>query len=245
MTPARNPDSDSPVRYREDHCVLRWPMVAAGLIAPAVVIAAAVLAVVLQVTLHSQAAFWIMLVVMMAALLTWIARGQLLPHWWPIGIRLHPDGIAIGGVRWAERHPGKRHRKDSVLNQGYQVFSCPWDGVTWVWVETDPERLKDLRRHATYGRKPTPLGNLSVPFMTAALVIRVDPAAATVPAIHPARNPLAANYASPGYPQDRWAVPTRHPDRLRKTLASLPLPPGTVIDPGTADWSLGPDPKAP
>jgi hypothetical protein len=237
MNPAHNPDAGNSALYREDHCVLRWPMVAAGLIAPVAVIAIFVLGVVLQ-----SAA---LLVVMLIPIIFWIARGQLLLHWWPIGIRLRQDGVAIGGVRWAERHPGKRRRKDSVLNQGYQVFSCPWDGVTRVWVETDPGRLKDLRRHATYGRKPTPLGNLSVPFMTAALVIRVDPAAATVPAIHPARNPLAANYASPGYPQDRWAVPTRHPDRLRKTLASLPLPPGTVIDPDTADWSLGPESKAP
>jgi hypothetical protein len=80
--------------------------------------------------------------------------------------------------------------------------------------------------------------------MTAALVIRVGPAAAAVPAIHRARNPLAANYSSPDHHQDRWAVPTRHPDRLRKALASLPLPPGVVIDPDTADWSLGPDPQS-
>ena len=106
-----------------------------------------------------------------------------------------------------------------------------------MWVETDPERLKDLRRHATYGRKPTPLGNLSVPFMTAALVIRVDTAVAAPPEIHPARNPLAMNYSSPGHHQNRWAVPTRHPERLRKTLATLPLPPGVTITPDAADWS--------
>jgi hypothetical protein len=237
MTLIHHPDGGSSEWYREDHCVLRWPMVAAGLIAPVAVIAIFVLGVVLQSAP--------LLLVMLIPIIFWIARGQLLLHWWPIGIRLRPDGVAIGGVRWAERHPGRRRRKASVLNQGYQVFSCPWDGVIWMWVETDPERLKDLRRHATYGRKPTPLGNLSVPFMTAALVIRVDPAAAMVPAIHPARNPLAVNYSSSGYRQDRWAVPTRHPDRLRKALASLPLPPGVVIAPDTADWSLGSDPKAP
>jgi hypothetical protein len=221
MSPAHDPAGGDSAVYREDHCVLCWPLAAAGLIAPAVVIAAAVLAVVLQVVLRSQAVFWVMLAVMMAALLFWTVCGQMLPHWWPIGIRLSPDGVAIGGVRWAERHPGRRRRKASVLNQGCQVFSCPWDGVIWMWVETDPGRLKDLRRHATYGRKPTPLGNLSVPFMTAALVIRVDTAAAVLPEIHPARNPLALNYSAPGHHQDRWAVPTRHPERLREALASL------------------------
>jgi hypothetical protein len=222
MTTAHNPDGDSSVWYREDHCVLRCPMVVAGLIAPVAVIAIFVLGVVLQSA--------VLLVVMLIPIIFWIARGQLLVHWWPIGIRPRP-GAAVGGVRWAERHPGKRHRKASVLNQGYQVFSCPWDGVIWTWVETDSERLKGLRRGAAHGRRRTPLGNLSVPFMTAALVIRVDPSVATVPAIHPARSPLAVNYSSLGYQQDRWAVPTRHPDRLRKALASRPLPPGVVIAP--------------
>lgn len=235
MNPAHEPDGTNSVLYQEDHCVLSAPMIAAGLVAPVVVIAAAVLAVVLQVTLHSQAAFWVMMAVMMAALLFWIARGQLLVHWWPIGIRLRQDGVAIGGVRWAERHPGKRRKKASVLNQGYQVFSCPWDGVTWIWVETDPEKLKTVRRNATYGRRPTPLGNLSVPFMKAALIIRVDPAAADLPDIHRARNPLAVNYSSSGFNQDRWVVPTRHPERLRQALATLPVPPGVVIDPEIAD----------
>jgi hypothetical protein len=236
MSPVQHPGGDGSVWYWEDHCVLRWPLVAAGLIAPAATIVAAVLAVVLGVVSRSQTPFWVLFGVMMVALAVWMSpSGQLLPYWWPIGIRLRQDGVAIGGVRWAERHPGRRRRGATVLKQGYQVFSSPWDGVTWIWVETDRQRLKNLRRNATYGRKPTPLGKLSVPHMTAALVIRVDLAAAALPEIHRARNPLAVNYSEPGYHQNRWVVPTRHPDRLREALASLPLPPGTVIDPGTAE----------
>lgn len=71
--------------------------------------------------------------------------------------------------------------------------------------------------------------------MSAALVIRVEPEAADVPEIHRARNPLAANYSSPGYHQDRWVAPTRHPERLREALAALQLPPGVVLDAGTLD----------
>jgi hypothetical protein len=238
-----SPDDDHAAHYREDHCILRWPMATAGLIAPAAAVVAAVLAVVLQVTLHSQAAFWIMLIVMMAALLFWIARGQLLVHWWPIGIRLGADGVAIGGVRWAERHPGRTRRKASVLNQGYQMFSCPWDGITSISVETGPGRLKDLRRHATYGRKPTPLGNLSVPFMTAALVIDIRQSAAALPRIHRARNPFAANYSSDGYHQGQWVVPTRHPGRLREVLDSLPPAGNVVTGPEAMDPGAGPGPR--
>lgn len=243
MTPARNPDGNGTVWYREDHCALRWPMVLVGLIAPAVALAAAVLSVVLDAILHSSAIFYAMFAVMAVAMSLWLVRGEFLMYWWPIGIRLSQDGVAIGGVRWAERHPGKRRRGATVLKQGYQVFFCPWDGVTSIWVETRPMWLKFARRNATYGRKPTPLGNLAVPFMTAALIIRVDPASASAPQIHRARNPLAANYSSPGYHQSGWVVPTRHPDRLQQVLASLPLPPGVVVDPATVAQSLQGDPQ--
>jgi hypothetical protein len=64
------------------------------------------------------------LIVMLIPIIFWIARGRLLLHWWPIGIRLRQDGVAIGGVRWAEQHPGKRRRKASVLDRGCQVFFC-------------------------------------------------------------------------------------------------------------------------
>jgi hypothetical protein len=238
-----SPHDNRTAWYREDHCVLRWPEVAAGLIAPVVALAAVILAIALQVILQSFAIFWVMMAVMAAASVFWIARGQLLVHWWPIGIRLGADGAAIGGVRWAERHPGSTRRKASVLNQGYQVFSCPWDGVTSLSVETDPGRLKDLRRHATYGRKPTPLGNLSVPFMTAALVIDVRQSAATLPRIHRARNPFAVNYSSDGHHQGQWVVPTRHPVRLREVLDRLPLAGDVVTGPEAMDPGAGPGPR--
>jgi hypothetical protein len=37
-----------------------------------------------------------------------------LPYEWPLGMRLDPDGLRIGGVQWAERHPGRRWRKATV-----------------------------------------------------------------------------------------------------------------------------------
>jgi hypothetical protein len=37
-----------------------------------------------------------------------------LPYEWPLGMRLDPDGLRIGGVQWAERHPGRGWRKATV-----------------------------------------------------------------------------------------------------------------------------------
>ena len=99
-------------------------------------------------------------------------------------------------------------------------------------------------RHAPHGIRRTPLGNLAVPFMRAAVVILVDREQCTLPRIGQARGLLSVNWSSPGFHQRLWVVPTRHPAELEAALAALPLPPGTVGDPfsGTAgqpsitDW---------
>jgi hypothetical protein len=91
--------------------------------------------------------------------------------------------------------------------------------------------IKVMIRHAAHGRRRTPLGNLAVPFMRAALVIMVDGDQCALPSITPARGPLSVNWSSPGFHQPLWVVPTRHPDELEAALATMPLPPGTVGDP--------------
>jgi len=70
-------------------------------------------------------------------------------------------------------------------------------------------------------------GVLASPFMCAALVIDVDPAAATAPRIRPAR--YYGNYKN-GYlsrltqprPSPTWVVATRHPDALSQALQAVP-----------------------
>jgi hypothetical protein len=229
--------------YAEDHCALRWPFLAAGLYVPLAVLALAVLAGVLP----KLELIWVLLLLFVGIPLAtvWAARGQLLPYAWPAGIRLDADGVRIGGVRWAEKHPGRARRKPTVPHQYGQVFSCPWDGVQRIGVTRNHEAIKVMIRHAYYGRKPTPLGNLAVPFMRAALVIWVEQEHAAVPEIRPARGPLSVNWSSPGYHQPIWVIPTRHPGQLETALATLPLPAGTIGDPyagaspdiTVAEWS--------
>jgi hypothetical protein len=218
--------------YAEDHCALNWRFVSAGLLAPAVVVAAAAAA----IALHSGVS-WALLAVTAVALLTWIAFGQVLPYAWPLGMRLDPDGLRIGGVQWAERHHGRARRKATVPHQYGQVFACRWDGVQRVGVTRDRKAIKVMLRHSAHGTRRTPLGNLAVPFMSAAMVILVDREQCTLPDVTPARGLLSANWSSPGFHQPLWVVPTRHPAELEAALAALPLPPGTVGDPypGTAD----------
>lgn len=64
------------------------------------------------------------------------------------------------------------------------------------------------------------------------------PSRSGIPARQPGRNaekdPLSYNYASPGYRQNEWVVPTRHPERLATALVTASLPPDVVIDPGVA-----------
>ena len=242
------PGSRPPAYYAEDHCALNWRFVSAGLLAPVVVIAAIVAAVALD-----NAASWVLLGVMLLATMTWVAFGQMLPNAWPLGIRLDSDGLRVGGVRWAEQHPGRARRKATVPHQYGQVFACRWDGVQHIGVTRDRKAIKTAIRHAPHGIRRTPLGNLAVPFMRAAVVILVDLEQCTLPQIGPARGPLSVNWSSPGFHQRLWVVPTRHPAELEAALAALPLPPGTVGDPypdtadqpSIADWLASGNSPAP
>ena len=220
------PQSSPPqTYYAEDHCALNWRFVAAGLCGPIV----AAVAFVAAVALHSGVS-WVLLAVMVLALLPWFPFGQVLPYAWPVSMRLDSNGLRIGGVRWAQRHPG-RGRKATVPHQYGQVFACGWDGVQRLGVTRDRKAIRVMIRHAAHGRRRTPLGNLAVPFMRAALVIMVDGDQCALPQITPARGPLSVNWSSPGFHQPLWVVPTRHPDELEAALATMPLPPGTVGDP--------------
>jgi hypothetical protein len=214
------------VYYAENHCALNWRFMAAGLYGQAVAVAAFVAA----VALHSGVS-WALLALIILPQFTWIAFGQVLPYAWPLSMRLDSAGLRIGGVRWAERHPGRTRRKATVPHQYGQVFACRWDGVQRVGVTRNCKAIKVMLRHAAHGQRPTPLGNLAVPFMRAALVILVDRDQCSLPRITPARGFLSVNWSGPGFHQRLWVIPTRHPAELEAALAAVPLPPGAIGDP--------------
>lgn len=228
--------------YAENHCALNWRLLAAGLCAPLAAIALFVVA--LATPLWRVWAVPVLGIVALTGV--WTVFGQMLPYVWPTGIRLDSQEIRIGGVRWAERHPGRTRRKATVPHQYGWVFACSWDGVQHIGVTRNRKAIKVLVRGAVHGRRPTPLGNLAAPFMRAALVIGVELDQAAVPRIGPARGPLSVNWSSPGYHQPLWVVPTRRPAELEAALAILPLPPGTASDPypdadtdvTIAEWSV-------
>jgi hypothetical protein len=230
--------------YAENRCAVTWMIMVVGLYAPAVAISLVVAALIAG----NQAFFWIALAILMIAVAAWVAgSGDWVRYAWPTGIRMDAAGVRIGGVRWAEKHPGRvRTRKAIVPRQYSQVFSCPWGSVLGIGVTTDRDLLRKLNRQAYRGRKLTPLGNLAVPFMRAALVIWVDEARAQVPEIRPATGLLWFNYAEGGYHQPVWVVPTRRPAEVARALPALPVPAAAIRDPrelvtagaGLADWSL-------
>jgi hypothetical protein len=228
---ASPPDQPSAITvyYAEDHCALRWPLVTTGLYAPLLALAVVVTAFATQETVL----YWPSFAFLGLGFVAWSSSRERLSYVWPTGIRLDSAGVRIGGVRWAERHPGRTHRrkvKATVPWQCAQVFACPWEGVVGLGVTTSRDLTREAIRRAYHGRKPTPLGNLSAPFMRAALVIVVRREHARVPGIGPARGPLFVNWSSPGYHQPVWIVPTRHPGQLKAALAAMPLPAGVIRD---------------
>jgi hypothetical protein len=215
--------------YAEDHCALNWRFLTAGVYGPA----AGIAIVVAGLTSGREAFFLIGLIFFMITLAAWVVcSGDWVRYGWPAGIRLDGTGVRIGGAAWTESHPGRsRARLATVPRQYSQVFTCPWSGVLSIGVTRDRALLKLMNRRAYRGRKLTPLGNLAVPFMRAALVIWVDEAEARVPDIRPASGLMWVNYPEAGYRQPVWVVPTRRPADLEGALNLLPLPAGTVRDP--------------
>lgn len=157
---------------------------------------------------------------------------------WYTGIQVTPEGVAIGGIRFAERHSLKARRRRAVVPlQHSQVFSCPWDGIREIYVEEDRRRLRKAARRAVYGRGRTELGNLSVRWMRAALVVRVDLRVAALPEIrrtgysiwsaiwfHEEPSSIWSQMWFPrqtgsGFHQELWIAPTRRPAELRAVLA--------------------------
>jgi hypothetical protein len=211
--------------YAEDHSALRWPLLLSGLGIPLLSAAFVALSVITRVWAFA-------VVVAVAAPLLWGGTyGVLLMYVWPTGIRLDDSGVRIGGVRWADRHPGRRRRRRPVApGQRYWVFSCPWDGVRAITVITDPAVLKELHRRSWGGRRAglrTLLGVLGAPYMRAALVIKVDLRQATFPHFSDKRGLLYGFVPAPGSIQRRepwpyWAVPTRRPDQLWAALQASP-----------------------
>jgi len=154
------------------------------------------------------------------------------------GIQITPEGVAIGGIRFAERHSLKARRRRAVVPlQHSQVFSCPWNGIREIYVEEDRRWLRKAARRAVYGRGRTELGNLSVRWMRAALVMRVDLRVAALPEIRRTGYSIWSEIlfdeepssiwnqwrfwrqTGSGFHQELWIAPTRRPAELRAVLA--------------------------
>jgi hypothetical protein len=113
---------------------------------------------------------------------------------WPTGIRLDQTAVSIGAVgstRAARRTP-------TVTHQSQGLFTCPWPAVYGIHVVTDRAELRQMKNSPRYytltnrwgtkrGMSDCNTGVLASPFMRAALVIEVDPAAVTTSQIRPAR----------------------------------------------------------
>jgi hypothetical protein len=167
----------------------RWPLLAAGLAAPVIAVGCAVAAIVLRSAP--------LLVVCLLSVAVWMARGQLLAYVWPAGLLLDQEGVRIGAVRWADKHPGRTHPRPTMPRQWSQEFRCPWPAVRRIGAVTDRRAIKTMIRYSYHGRKPTPLGNLATPFMRAVLVVWVESEQAVLPPSSPP-GPAGGQLVQPG-----------------------------------------------
>lgn len=206
------PPAQGALLYAEDHCALRWPLTAQAIGWPVLLIAT-----IMILVITGNPAFSFLPLIPLAgtgfALIT-LAVNR------PVGIRISETGISIGGVGRA--HRGRPGSLPAASAQRAQVFSCPWLAVREVEVVTGRADIRDLAR-ARRDSGMLALGAMWAPFMTAALVVRVDLSHAAVPKFRPpdsGRNWFKPSRPDPYTLSSTWYAPTRRPAELRQALSA-------------------------
>ena len=216
----------APAPYREAHSALNGPLLTWYLLAPAAAGAACLIA---GVALH-QPWFFVIMGWLAVPVMIWTT---LVYRNWATGIRFDQAGVSIGAVASARA----ASRTPTVNHQSCGLFTCPWPAVRGIRVVTDRAELRQMKNSPRYytltnrwagkrGMTHCNTGVLASPFMRAALVIEVDPAAVTTSRIRPARyynnytNGYFSRLIQPRF-SPTWVVPTRHPDALRTALGAV------------------------
>jgi hypothetical protein len=220
------PPPAAPVVYTEAHSALNSPLLARYLLAPT----AAETAFLLAGLTTGQQWFFVFMGWLIVPVMIWTS---LLYRNWPTGIRLDQAAVSIGAVG----SPRAARRTPTVSHQSRGLFICPWPAVRGIRVVSDRSELRQMKNSPRYytltnrwgtkrGMAHCSAGVLASPFMSAALVIEVDPAAVTTSQIRPAR--YYSNYKNgyfsrliPPRPSPVWVVPSRHPEALRKALGAV------------------------
>jgi hypothetical protein len=203
--------TDAEPVYTEKHCALPWTLMLTGLLSLAAGVVAALVTIVLSLTVSP--AILILTAVAVLWALFWV---RYLRSTWPTGIWVDQAGIRIGD---APALP-------FATSQSQTVFTCSWAAVRGIAVTERPGR----RLLGRSPRAPGPPGTghpgrasatrlrwLLAPFTRAALVIYADHNAAGAP-----RTELVDNVYSHGTPPRMWIAPTRRPQALRAALAQVP-----------------------
>lgn len=213
--------------YLEAHSALSAPLLALGLLPPAGALAGLAVALTAGQT-------WLFGLVGALIAVTLISVGLLYRNW-PTGVLVDQRGISIGAVRSRQA----ARRTPTVNHQSWGLCACPWPAVRSVRVVTDRTELRQMRNQPQFhtltnrwsgkrGLRYCNIGVLSAPFMRAAVLIEVNPAAVTTSAIRPARfytngtDGQFSHLVQPR-PSPTWVAPTRHPGKLSAALQALPV----------------------
>ena len=149
---------------------------------------------------------------------------------------LLPGAMQRNQVRGTAFHEGAGAGPSSPCSTA-RYFPAPGT-ASGRYVEEDRRRLRKAARRAVYGAGRTELGNLSVWWMRAALVVRVDLRVEVLPEIRRAGSSIWSEIRSDeepppsiwwrlwfprrkgrGFHQELWIAPTRRPAELRVVLA--------------------------
>jgi hypothetical protein len=216
------PEAGTELIYSEDRCAVRWPLLVH---APLSLIALAGFGIAMNLP-HLSGLGILLVVAALWATALWLP----LIYGLYVSIRIDTSSIQIGGIRARERrirhHRWPPRKPFRVSGQSRAVFTCPWEGVRSLYLITNHEDFKHIRRDLRKflkerQRTQAPVGMLQVPFIKAALIITHNAIDATSdPAEFRANWGRYANMEPVQSPT--WLVPTRNPEALRAALEQAP-----------------------
>ena len=220
-----------PALYTEAHSALNRALLARYLLAPA----AAETACLIAGVAFGQPWFFVIMGWLIVPIMIWSALAY---RNWPTGIRVDEAAVSIGAITSARAV----RRTPTVNHQSWGLFTCPWPAVRGLRIVTDRDELRQIKNSPRYytftnrwgarrGMGHCNIGVLASPFMRAALVIDVDPDAATASRIRPAR--FYDNYLH-GY------LSRRTEPRLSPVWVCPPAAPKTSARPSTASTTTQP-----
>lgn len=217
------PGTGTRLAYREDHCGARWPV-------PFNAVLGWFLMIGFGIAMNIPHLSGLGIIAAAGALLGLLMTAAL-EFGMSIGIRIDREKIQIGGMTRRDRRlrngkwPPRKPLRATEHNKA--VFTCPWEGVRSLYLLTDKEEIRHIRRDLKKFQRATPAPRIPLGALYQAWFVKAE-LVITHNAIDAVSDPAEFRTAWAQYGRIKpvqsptWMIPTRNPEALRAALEQIP-----------------------